>query len=285
MVFSTIRHFRAPRLYRPFFACILISATASPSLQAQMHSEAVATTPTILERSPFIPPGWAPPQANRPPAAAPKQDTTGYEFRGVYQIGDEYRFLVSKPKSRSGSWVEIGKAYEDYEVRKYDSDSETLVLYYNNKEESVKLAALESNPTPMPVIGQTAVQRGDEDGTPRPVRRTIRPATRSVEDGSGERQAAPPPPAWLERLREEAAARRAQAVGGSGNPGPVGGPPSMNSSGGPDGSVPPPGPPPSLPEELKTMVIPDPPRGFPPTPPPEHVINSMLESIGRPPGN
>ena len=226
----------------------------------------VPAEPSMLERSPFIPPGFAPPQSGRADATA-RSNTGGYEFRGVYQLGNDYRFLVSEPRSRSGNWVQVGGDYEKYEVRGYDPDTETLTLFFNNSENELKLAEVESNPTPLPVSGQ--VQAAPAQGeTPTPVRRTIRPASRTNPAAPG--QTAPPPPAWLQKLREEAAAKRAQVEAGLPGLGPGGGiTPSGTSVPGISAPPPPTEPPPTPPPDLTERDIPPPPTELPPPPPPE----------------
>ena len=121
-------------------------------LLGQESAAVGGSLPTIVDRSPFLPPGFTPPQSAQPSPAQRK--TSGYEFRGVYQIGDDYRFLVSERQSKNGKWVRIGGEYEGYEVRKYDPSTETLVLFFNNSENKLQLAELEANPTPTPVSGQ-----------------------------------------------------------------------------------------------------------------------------------
>jgi hypothetical protein len=274
-------------LTRPL--AILTGVLTVPLLTAQPQDEAGAESASgvsILDRSPFIPPGWAPPERSRPPSRA-KQQVAGYEFRGVYSLRGKYRFLVSEPRSRDGKWVELGGAYEDFEVRDYNPEAETLTLYFNNKEETIALSTLEANPTPMPVSGQArasqTASREKESNTP--VRRTIRPATRT--SGENADRQTPPPPAWLQKLREEAAKRRAAAIenrsggGSSSESGPV-----NASSGRPDFTPPPPPsePPPTPPPNLSEIDIPPPPANYPPPPPPE-VLEQMSGSWpARPPG-
>lgn len=285
MVFFTQNQQRASRPAGLLAAGAIILAAGSAAW-AQSSLEPAPTAPTILARSPFIPPDWTPPQANRAKRVQ-SQSAPGYEFRGVYQIGGEYRFLVSEARSRSGKWVEKGKAYEGYEVRDYDPQTETLTLFFNDKEADIQLAEVEANPTPMPVSGQATVRSAanGRDNKPRTARRTIRPASRTGStDTSREKTAAPPPPAWLQKLREEAAKRRAAAAeqaasGGSGSGGSNSG---MNASGTPGnapGFTPPPPPdfiPPSPPPDF-TQPTP-PPEGLPPEPPPE-ILEQIQQSI------
>jgi len=266
-----------------FLTCALVVATIGTSLYAQEEPEITSEGPTILNRSPFIPPDWEPPQSNRP-KAVPKNSNTGYEFRGVYQLGNEYRFLVSTPRTHHGKWVSIDSEYDDYEVRGYDPSSETLTLFYNSKEEQLQLAKMDANPTPMAVSGQTRKATVKNTDGPRPTRRTIRPTSRANSNpGSG--SSAPPPPAWLKKLREEAAERRSQAGGPGGVPG--GGPPSDISTMGDIGNknAPPSYTPPSPPQELLDMDIPPPPTGLPPSPPPD-VLQKIQDSLyNRNPGS
>ena len=233
-----------------------------------------------MARSPFIPPGFSPPQSGKADAA--KASVNGYEFRGVYQIGEKYRFLISEPRSRDGNWVEVGKSYEGYEVRRYDAANETLTLFFNNSEEQIKLASLESNPTPTPVSGQIQApgQNNNTPAAPTPVRRTIRPTART-----GGESTSTPPPAWLEKLREEAAARRAQAAqsrfngGSSMTPGGIGPSGSPGDPASASGNIPPPpsDPPPTLPPNIE---IPPPPTDLPPPPPPE-VQEMIMQQAAR----
>jgi len=248
-----------------------------PASYGQSGSASLSASPTLLERSPFLPPGWTPPEDRRQAVQA-KQTVAGYEFRGIYQIGGEYRFLVSEPRSRSGSWVRVGESRDNFEVRRYDASSDTLVLFFNNKEQRIQMAEMESNPTPIPVSGQ--VQSNNRETKPeqtRPARRTIRPASRSTEPGSQDDRSAPPPPAWLQKLREEAAERRAQARGS------VLPPSGLSASGDPTGFTPPPPPdgvPPTPPPNISEIDIPPPPDSLPPAPPAE-IQEQILQSISR----
>lgn len=244
----------------------------------QGSGEPLPASPTLLDRSPFLPPGWTPPEERRQQSQVTKS-VTGYEFRGIYEINGEFRFLVSEPRSRSGSWVRVGESRDNFEVRRYDASSDTLVLFFNNKEQRIQMAEMESNPTPMPVSGQVQSKpRGSEPNQTRPARRTIRPASRTAVPDSGQRST-PPPPAWLQKLREEAAERRAQARGNVLPPSGVSASGSMDSP----GFTPPPPPdgvPPTPPPDISGLDIPPPPDRLPPEPPAE-IQQQILESINR----
>lgn len=272
---------------RALCLALIISGSGGAGLSGQENAEASSARPSILERSPFLPPDWSPPTQSRPQNRR-QEAASAYEFRGVYMLSGEYRFLVSEPRSRSGKWVQAGQSYEGYEVRDYDPQSETLTLYFNDKEHPIKLAGLDANPTPIPVSGQSTKAKADGDQSDRPVRRTIRPATRTSSREGGE---APPPPAWLQKLREEAAKRREQASreGTSGTPGNAASS-NTNASGAfgdrPDFKPPPPPnfTPPTPPPDINAIDIPPPPTEPPPEPPQE-VLDLIQETwSGRAPG-
>lgn len=238
-----------------------------------------ATVPSLLQNSPFIPPDFSPPQANRTVRETRTTPNT-YAFKGVYELGGQYRFLVKAAQASSGKWVEAGKAYDDFEVRGYDPETRTLTLFHNDQTEQLELAQLEANPTPMPVSGQPAATAPAPNPNDRSARRVVQPSERP-----GSRPSAadtPPPPAWLQKLRQEAAERRTGTSGVSGGPG------LPNPAVGPSGSgrnipAPPTYKPPTLPPNLTEADIPPPPTGMPPEPPPE-IMEQIRQSLSTRPG-
>jgi hypothetical protein len=177
--------------------------------------------PSILARSPFLPPDFQPPGERPQPSRPQPGQQTSFEFRGVYQLGGEYRFLVAESRSGEGDWVALNSASDSLEVRDYDPEAQVLTIFANNKEEQLELAQLNPDTKPMPVQGQTTSQparaRADtqQANTNQPRRRVIRPTSRSnpqPEAGNNNQdQAKAPTPAWLQKLRERAAQRREAA--------------------------------------------------------------------------
>lgn len=282
IVFPTVPRFRSSCL-----ATLVLAAGASHVLaQAPREVAPSRGAPSILDRSPFLPPGFEPPQSSTQRRANQPQQRKNYEFRGVYQLAGEYHFLVSEARSRDGDWVNLGNTKQevDFEVRDYDPQTQTLTLFANNKVEELTLASVEANPTPMPVTGQPNVStKPKQDGDKKPVRRTIRP-TRRTQSGSND-GSPPPPPAWLQKLRERAAERRAAAAaqqGGSGGSTSAG---SVTNQGGPDGSdlpMPPGNPPTGKPPTPKPdFVPPPPPENLEIPEPPPAVKQRILDSLSK----
>jgi hypothetical protein len=234
-----------------------------------------ANPPSLLEKSPFLPPNFSPPE-NRASQRETKATSNTYEFKGVYEIGGSYRFLVKAAQASSGKWVESGKEYEEFAVRGFDPETRTLTLFHNQKEELLELAALEANPTPMPISGQP-VTASPTTTAERTERRVVRPSSRPTTSRPGTNT--PPPPAWLQKLRSEAAERRSDPGGPSGGP---------TSGVNPTGSgsqipAPPTYKPPTLPPSLTESDIPPPPTGLPPEPPPE-IMEQIRQSLSTRPG-
>jgi hypothetical protein len=234
--------------------------------------------PTLLQNSPFIPPDFSPPQPNRTTRET-RTTPNSFEFKGVYELGGQYRFLVKAAQASSGKWVEAGKSYDDFEVRGYDPESRTLTLFHNDQAEELALAQLEANPTPMPVSGQpaaTAPAPSPGDGS---ARRVVQPPTRPSSRPSA--ADTPPPPAWLQKLRQEAAERRggSPALPGTGVANPAVGPSGV----GRNIPTPPTYAPPTPPPNLTAADIPPPPTGMPPEPPPE-IMEQIRQSLSTRPG-
>ena len=277
-----------PRLYLSLTALAVMSGPVLAQSNAQESTPENA--PSILDRSPFLPPGFEPPRSSTQRRTKKPQPRKNYEFRGVYQLAGEYHFLVSEARSRDGDWVSLrnNKPDLDIEVRDYDPRTQKLTVFANNKVEELTLASVEANPTPMPVTGQPKAESASSQKKDKPTRRTIRPTRRSsssTSDGSP-----PPPPAWLQKLRERAAERRAAAAEGSqpnaGNTGSVGssGSGGVRQQGGSSSGLPePPGPPPSgkPPTPKPDFVPPPPPENLEiPEPPPE-VKRRILDSLSQ----
>lgn len=184
----------------------------------------------LSERSPFLPPGFVAPEDRSQPAAPPPAATQGplsrrFEFRGVYQLEGEYRFLITDKRTREGKWVPLNDASAPFHVRSFDLDKNAIVLNHEGQTETIELERLSANSTPMPVAGApeppstqpavagTAAARAGASGgsDAQPPARTRRPTVRPSGAASGSTAPPPPPPQWLQERREAAARARAEA--------------------------------------------------------------------------
>lgn len=218
----------------------------------------------LAERSPFLPPGFVPPE-ERTQAAPPPAGTQGplsrrFEFRGVYELAGEYRFLITDRRTREGKWVPLNDSSAPFHVRSFDLANNSIVLNHEGQTETIELERLGANSTPMPVAGApspTATRppvATAQPGQPRaaqPPERTRRPTVRPA--GAAGTASPPPPPQWLQERREAAARARAQNANAPSSPPSSDGPRNVD-------LPPPPGFSPSQPAN---MPRPPPPPAFP----------------------
>lgn len=204
-------------------ACLPLSPHG---LTAQSTASAGGSPPSILDRSPFLPPDFQPPSQRTQPRRPQPAEQNSYEFRGVYQLAGEYRFLIAEARSREGDWVSLQRPGDNYQIKHYDPQTQVLTILANNKEEQLELAQLNPDTKPIPVQGQSTAAAPSrpssaqpaDSGNTSPRRRVIRPTSRTssnttndsaTPDNTG--QAKPATPAWLQQLRERAAQRREAA--------------------------------------------------------------------------
>jgi hypothetical protein len=139
---------------------------------------------SIIQRSPFIPSNFNPPETRKPAAVASRnRPGTQYEFRGLYELGGEYRLLISEARSRSGSWLSVGQEEGDITILEYDPQSETAIVLIGDERQEIQLAQMEANPTPVAVASAPGVTRGNQRQTVTPgvARRRITPVNQRVE--------------------------------------------------------------------------------------------------------
>lgn len=146
--------------------------------------EAASGAPTLITKSPFLPPGFQPPgQPGRPVEPPPKQAT--YEFRGVYELGGTYYFNLYNKSENKGSWIAgLDGGNESLEIVDFDPEGNELVI--NVAGEELNLSLIQTSDKPMPVAGakptttgRTVRQATTSSNRNTPVRRrVIRPASR-----------------------------------------------------------------------------------------------------------
>ena len=109
---------------------------------------------SLVKRSPFMPPNQPVAPKPQPPAARPTVAPSAYEFRGVFQINGEYRFLLRERTRPEGRWLEIGDSVDGVEAVSYDPRGQTLKIRNGGSTYDLALATYDSNAAPIPVSGQ-----------------------------------------------------------------------------------------------------------------------------------
>jgi|TARA_B110000438_G_scaffold273767_1_gene293427 hypothetical protein len=150
----------------------------------------------LVDRSPFLPPGFGL-RNEAPPSQGAPSAPTDFVFRGFFSIDDDVRVLVKAKDEKNGKWIRVGDTSSTPHVLSFDPDERSLVLVNNGTELKLDMIELAANTAPMPVTGQSS-------STPR---RTAlkRSAKKNTNRTSIRRRTVPPRrPQWMEdRLREQ----------------------------------------------------------------------------------
>ncbi len=173
----------------PLFRRILVGAVVLMMAAVSLHA-----VEDLVERSPFIPEGWSPPQPPRPretpPPPAQPQALDRLEFRGMTKWQGEYLFSLFDPTENRSFWLGVNQSDSGFTVSEFNERDETVVVRHENRSRSVGLreskvqAIAESSETP-----------------PRPAQATGRQ--------SQQRQQAQTPEERMQQLAEEIRQRRA----------------------------------------------------------------------------
>lgn len=146
--------------------------------------EETGNAPTLVSKSPFLPPGFQPP--GTPGKAAPPPATTSqFEFRGVYQLGGTYHYNLYNVRERKAFWVTKQDTGDTgLEILSFDPDENTLALEAGGESLSLTLIATSNTTLPVQTAPATPTVNPDTPAvtrpTPTPVRRrVIRPTSRA----------------------------------------------------------------------------------------------------------
>jgi len=241
-----------------------------PFVVFSQNETPLSDQPSLTQRSPFLPPGFNP-ETKTPekPRQTRSQANKALEFRGVYQLLGDYRFLVKESSAAFGNWVKLNDPKAVFVVTQYDPSSQTVTVEHEGVTHEISLIELEGNPAPIPVNGQppaathqgnTAANQGQQVRPQIPVRNN----TQRVSPGSNRnsnpstaesRPVRRPPPAPPRFSNGSTPQSNSSPIDASGNsrPPPSGPPQNVVIPEKPDfiPTGPPPGPPPELPEALR----------------------------------
>jgi hypothetical protein len=106
---------------------------------------------SLSDRSPFIPQGFDPNSKSAGKAAA--NSNQPLEFRGMYQLGDTYYFLVSQRNS-SGKWLPVGEASDGITIKEFQADENKVLVDHNGNPiwlDMSEMAKLTGGPVTQPV--------------------------------------------------------------------------------------------------------------------------------------
>jgi hypothetical protein len=159
-------------------AALLLGAQTCPGVE-----------PSIVSKSPFLPPNFAPP-GSAGSAEAPPASASQYQFRGVYQMEGEYFFHLYNTRDKKGSWISKASSGNGTpKIIQYKLEDDVVVIDVSGKR--VDLAMVETSDRPMPLTptrpstprvtpASSSASAQTTTGQQTPVRRrVIRPTTRN----------------------------------------------------------------------------------------------------------
>lgn len=165
-------------MIRPPAICVLIMGL----LLTASAEEAEPAMPSIVENSPFLPPGFQPPGSAGKAAEAPASSST-YEFRGIYELGGLYHYHLYNKRERKGNWFTEREAREaGVEIVDFDPTGDELVVRVGGRQSSLVL--IETSDRTLPVQSARPAQANVSQQKPNPSvsennrRRVIRPSVR-----------------------------------------------------------------------------------------------------------
>lgn len=107
----------------------------------------------LIANSPFLPPGFNDPKpeplAPPPPPPGSGPIARELEFRGVVQIGGQYRFSIFNKSDQKSFWVPENQSESGISVRNYDANSMSLTVTYKGRSEKISLMSASDNPMPV----------------------------------------------------------------------------------------------------------------------------------------
>lgn len=104
---------------------------------------------SLLNRNPFIWPGFEARTQDTPPAAA-QTSAEDYEFHAVYELSGSTHILLRDRKKNDFQWLSIGEEEGGLNPKSYNPESNQLLLAYENKELWLSLKETpQASPTPV----------------------------------------------------------------------------------------------------------------------------------------
>ncbi len=152
----------------------------------------LSAPPSLVEKSPFIPPDFEAPSATAPtPTEIGPGGINDLSFHGVFQIAGQYRFNIHDRHAGRGFWVSENDDTNGFRITGYDRQNRTITVVSH---QGTGVLTLES-PSETPVVTSSTPQTrpaGDRRVVV-PPRRVTRPPPPAGASGPSRRTPPPPP--------------------------------------------------------------------------------------------
>jgi hypothetical protein len=187
---------------RIFHHRFLVMSLLVTGLTGLAYGDRESAAPSIITKSPFLPPDFNPPGGAGAAGATAPASASQYEFRGVYQMEGVYYFNLFNTRDRKGTWItDQSGAGDGPRIIRYDLQEDTLIVDVGG--ERVSLSMVETSNKPMPVANTrpttprptpratTAASNAKPANQPAVRRRVIRPTTRPTATSASRRATMP----------------------------------------------------------------------------------------------
>lgn len=148
-----------PPFQTAFYLCLILLGPAVGS-----------AAPSLLERSPFLPPDYQVP-GTREEVVGPPPTAGHLQFRGVFALNGVVKVNFFNAKTNEGVWVPINGQVDGFRVVSYDAENRTVALDVNGQVSQFDLA--KPGDAPMAVAGAPTRATPGQPG----VRPNVRPTT------------------------------------------------------------------------------------------------------------
>ncbi len=144
----------------------------------------LAAESNLISKSPFLPPGWRPPQpptVQPPPQAAPPILARQLEFKGMIDFGDEQKFSLYDKKSGDSYWMPLNEMREGFQVIRYDPGRASIYIRSGGRTEELQMATVDE--TPMQISGGAAASVTASSTPSRPAPPSVTPSSSGTGNG------------------------------------------------------------------------------------------------------
>jgi hypothetical protein len=100
-------------------------------------TEGVAAA-SLINRSPFLPPGSKKLQTPKPKTNIP-QLSAEFEFLGVMHIGDLHHFNLRDKRSGESLWLQPGEVHNGFRIQSYNTEQKEITYSWNGRSGTVRL--------------------------------------------------------------------------------------------------------------------------------------------------
>ncbi|NDV62226.1 hypothetical protein G0Q06_07185 [Puniceicoccales bacterium CK1056] len=153
----------------------VLSLALSVVLLTSLDSSAYALS--LLDRSPFLWPGFSPKEGD-PKAQVAAGAPSDLEFHAVYELSGTTKVLLKDRRKNEFHWIRIGEEVEGMLPKEYNREKDELLLAYDNQEKWLSLQDLPQASGKPSAAVQPARPTNTNQNTTR--RRVIRPSNRTT---------------------------------------------------------------------------------------------------------